>query len=69
MILQGKSATIIVKDGRACCPKCGRRTTVAILPTTVLIDFPLFCKFCKDNVLVEYRVPVPECQCLTMTPP
>ena len=70
MILQGKSAIMLdVKGGRACCPKCGRPTSVRILPTTVLFDYPLFCKHCKDAVVVKYRVPVPESQSLTMTPP
>ena len=62
LISPEKRAILNVRGGRACCPKCGRPTSVRILPSTVLIDYPLYCKFCRDAVVVQYRVPVPESQ-------
>ena len=47
-------------NGRAVCPICGRQTPTRILPTTILISFPLFCKHCRRTTLVEYREPEPE---------
>lgn len=37
------------------CPRCKRPTNVvAIKGRTVLRDFPLFCKFCKCETVIEF---------------
>ena len=54
---------IKAKNGRAICPQCGRRTETAVGPDTVLINFPLYCKYCRRNFTGSYGVPEPECQC------
>lgn len=54
------SVTLRVENGRAVCPVCGRETQQTILNSTVLVDFQLFCKRCKQVTKVEYRKPEPE---------
>ena len=51
---------LITKDGRAVCPICGRLTPLRILPGTILVNFPLYCKKCQQTTLVEHREPEPE---------
>lgn len=48
------------KDGRALCPVCNRLTPLRILPGTILVNFPLYCKNCRRTTVVEYREPEPE---------
>lgn len=36
-----------------CCPYCGSKTRIKLLPTTELKDFPLFCPKCRRTVLVN----------------
>ena len=38
-----KRVIICVREGRAVCPVCGRRTNVRLLPETRLRSYPLFC--------------------------
>lgn len=54
------SVRIEVKNGRAVCPVCHRETQERILDDTSLVNFPLFCKRCKQTTIVEYRKPEPE---------
>lgn len=42
-----------VKNGRAVCPACGRKTQIRIYPSTVLRDFPLYCKRCRAVTIVN----------------
>ena len=49
-----------VKNGRAVCPICGRTTQVRVLPGTILVDFPLYCKRCNQESIVTYREPEPQ---------
>lgn len=43
-----------VAGDRLICPICGRATQQRVLPTTRLIEFPLFCKHCRLTTVVEY---------------
>lgn len=37
------------------CPRCGQKTRTKVLPSTVLIEFPLFCPKCKCELIVSFR--------------
>ena len=50
---------LVTKDGRAVCPICGRVTPLRILPGTILVDFPLYCKNCRRTTLVKHGEPEP----------
>lgn len=52
-----QAVTIAVKDGNAVCPVCGGLTRVKLLPTTQLVDFPLYCKRCRSTTKITYRGP------------
>lgn len=42
-----------------CCPICGAKTRTKVFDSTVLIDFPLFCRECQKEIvvtLVEKRI-------------
>ncbi len=60
--MQRKETGVMIKtkNGNAVCPACYRETNVRILDNTVLENFPLFCKRCKQTTIVEYRKPEPE---------
>lgn len=49
-----------VRNGRAVCPICGRITQTRILPGTILVNYPLYCKRCNQESVVIYREPEPE---------
>ena len=56
---------LIVEDGRAVCPICGRQTTTRILAGTILVNFPIYCKRCRQTSIVTYREPEPEPESLS----
>ena len=33
------------------CPGCGKKL-IKLLPTTIVQDFPLYCRYCKQEVIV-----------------
>ncbi len=35
------------------CPCCDRRTRVKVFADTVLINFPLFCQWCKNETIIN----------------
>lgn len=35
------------------CPRCGGKTRVKMLPTTIMRDFPLYCYHCKKETIVN----------------
>ena len=37
------------------CPFCGSKTRTKIREDTVLINFPLFCPKCKQEILIEAK--------------
>lgn len=38
------------------CPKCGEVTKVKVIPgATRLREFPLFCKRCKNETIIDYE--------------
>lgn len=56
----GAADNLKAKNGRAVCPICGRETQTRVLPGTVLENFPLYCKRCRQTSIVTYREPEPE---------
>ena len=49
-----KCGKVLVREGdRVVCPICGRRTSVRLLETTRLRDFPLYCKNCRNTTIVN----------------
>lgn len=44
------------EKGFVFCPKCGRKTKTKVIPgTTVLIKFPLFCSWCHEEMIIDYK--------------
>lgn len=44
-----------MESGFIPCPVCGRKTTTKVLHNTELKDFPLYCKWCKTQTVIDYR--------------
>lgn len=43
------------KRTKLVCPRCKRPTNVVVFKgRTVLRDYPLYCKFCKIETVIEY---------------
>lgn len=60
-------ATLRVRDGRAECPICGRITATRLRPDTVLRNFPLHCRFCRQVAIVNTEEPEPDAVPLSQT--
>ena len=43
------------ENGFLLCPKCGKKTNVKVLPTTVMKDYVLYCKHCKKEIIINYK--------------
>lgn len=43
---------IIDKDRWLICPACGKKL-IKLLPTTIVQDFPLYCRYCKQETVVN----------------
>lgn len=43
------------ENGYLICPKCGRKTKTKVHSQTILRDFPLWCTWCKQQTIIEYR--------------
>ncbi len=46
--------TLPVREGWGLCPVCGKKC-IRINEKTVLSDFPMFCKWCKRDYVVNWR--------------
>ena len=49
---------IIEKDRWLICPGCGKKL-IRLLPTTIVQDFPLYCRYCKIEAVIN-TPPKPE---------
>ena len=39
-----------------CCPRCSRKTKTKVFPgTTVLTQFPLWCGWCHEEIIIDYK--------------
>ena len=36
------------------CPGCKRRTRIKVYENTVLIHFPLYCQWCRKELIISY---------------
>ena len=43
---------MIEKERWLICPACQKKL-IKLLPTTVVQDFPLYCRYCKKEVIVN----------------
>lgn len=43
------------ENGFLLCPQCGKKTKTKANPETVMIGFPLYCGWCKQATVIEYR--------------
>lgn len=48
-------AVVNTKDGYILCPKCKRMTKTKTLQETELKRFPLYCKLCKEQFIIDYK--------------
>ena len=55
-------AKLDLQGNKIVCPKCGHATQVKILPTTALVDFPIFCKYCKQETIVNMSPSQSQCR-------
>lgn len=52
--MANEPATIVIKDGCAICPACGKGKLVKFLrPTTVIKDLSVKCKQCGQTTVVN----------------
>lgn len=49
---------LIVKNGWAMCPVCGRKF-LKVLPSTCALHLPVKCKHCKQETIVNIEAPEP----------
>lgn len=45
----------IDEKGHIRCPACGRKTKTKVYPDTELKRFPLFCPWCKEETVVDWK--------------
>lgn len=54
MQTEAKSGRMLtVKNGHAVCPTCRKRMSPKILLTTAGKDIVLFCRLCKEEIIVD----------------
>lgn len=53
-----KCGKLVVKDGWAMCPVCGRKL-LKLLPSTSIRLLPVKCKHCKQEAIVNIEAPEP----------
>ena len=54
---------LVSADGKLICPLCGRPTQQRVLPTTTLTDFPLYCKVCRRESIVNVNMSLSQSLC------
>ena len=55
-----ESGTIVIKDGWAMCPVCGKGKLIKLLSTTTVHDLPCKCKRCGHITNLNIEAPEPE---------
>ena len=43
-----------VRDGWGICPECGKKC-IRVQDDTVLVKYPMFCKVCKKEIIVNWK--------------
>lgn len=61
MLQQGqKCGKLVIKNGWAMCPVCGKGKLLKLLPTSSARDIPRQCKICKQETILNIEAPEPE---------
>lgn len=57
MISTPRRDTVIASEhGFLLCPKCGKRTKTKVIPgTTQIHRFPLYCGWCHEEYIIDYK--------------
>lgn len=55
-----KADTLVIKDGHIICPNCGRSTQYRVRPDTHGKNWPIWCKHCRKESIVNIEEPEPE---------
>ena len=50
---QNNGKLVTVKDGIIVCPICKRKTYQKITPRLTAKALPVFCRFCKNQIIVD----------------
>ena len=64
--MQSKNARdilLVSAGGKLICPLCGRPTQQRVRPTTTLTDFPLYCKLCRRESIVNVNMSLSQSLC------
>lgn len=48
------------EKGFICCPLCKKPTKTKVVPETVLKHFPLYCTWCKKEIIIDMQSDKPE---------
>lgn len=44
------------ENGFLLCPRCGKKTKTKVIPgTTQMHRFPLFCHWCHEEYIIDYK--------------
>lgn len=62
-----KCAILTMQGDRAVCPSCGRISAIRLRPDTALRNFPLYCRFCRRETIVNTVEPEPDAEPLSQT--
>ena len=50
------------EKGFLLCPKCRKKTNVKVLPETVMLNYVLYCKHCKKEIIINHNPDSAKCQ-------
>ncbi|WP_423788654.1 cysteine-rich KTR domain-containing protein [Lawsonibacter faecis] len=59
------SSRIVTEDGRVICPRCGRPTQQRVRPDTTARNWPVWCKHCKQESIVNIDESLSQCRTTT----
>ena len=45
-----------IMNGWGICPTCGKKC-IKVQDNTILVNYPMFCKFCKRDYMVNWKMP------------
>ncbi len=62
MQMQGKYGTLVTKDGKVICPSCGRPTQYRVRPDTEAKNWPIWCKNCRKENVVNICESLSQCR-------
>lgn len=60
--LQRKDGKLVTEDGKVICPSCGRPTQYRVRPDTLAKNWPVWCKHCRRETIVNIDVSLSQCR-------